>query len=138
MLGWKGNSSLVPLMEGVPPTQPFQRKMWESASQENFCCCCSVAVVSDSLDPQVLEHTRLLCPPLSPRVCSDSRPLSQRCYLTISSSTGTFSFCFQSFSALGSFPVSQLFCIRWPKYWSFRFSNSSSNDYSGLISFRID
>ena len=29
-------------------------------------------------------------------------------------------------------------CLRWPKYWSFRFSISSSNQYSGLISFRID
>ena len=29
-------------------------------------------------------------------------------------------------------------CIRWPKYWSFSFSNSPSNEYSGLISFRID
>ena len=30
------------------------------------------------------------------------------------------------------------FCIRWPKYWSFSFSISPSNEYSGLISFRID
>ena len=38
----------------------------------------------------------------------------------------------------GSFPMSQLFCIRWPKYWSFSFSISPSNEYSRLISFRID
>ena len=43
----------------------------------------------------------------------------------------------QSFSASGSFPVRPL-CIRWPKYWSFSFSISPSNGYSGLISFRID
>ena len=42
------------------------------------------------------------------------------------------------------FPISRVFsnepalCIRWPKYWSFIFSSSSSNEYSGLISFRID
>ena len=46
--------------------------------------------------------------------------------------------CFQSSPASGSFPRSQFFCIRWPKYWSFSFSISLSNEYSGLISFRID
>ena len=54
-----------------------------------------------------LEHTRLLCPPLSPGVCSDSCLLSQWCYLTISSSATPFSFWLQSFPASGSFPVSQ-------------------------------
>ena len=43
----------------------------------------------------------------------------------------------QSFPASGSFQISQL-CIRWPKYWSFSFSISPSNEYSGLISFRMD
>jgi len=43
--------------------------------------------------------------------------------------------CLQSFPALGSFPMIRL-CIRWPKYQSF--SISPSNEYSGLISFRID
>ena len=37
----------------------------------------------------------------------------------------------------GSFPISQL-CIRWPKYWSFSFSISPSNEHPGLISFRMD
>ena len=49
-----------------------------------------------------------------------------------------FSSCLQSFPASGSFPMSQFFCIRWPKYWSFSFSISPSNEYSGLISFRMD
>ena len=44
----------------------------------------------------------------------------------------------QSFPASGSFPMSHFFAIRWPKYWSFSFSISPSNEYSGLISFRID
>ena len=56
-----------------------------------------------------MQHARLFCPPLSPRVCSNSCPLSQWCYLTISCSAALFSFCLQSFPALGSFPVSQLF-----------------------------
>ena len=44
---------------------------------------------------------------------------------------------FQSFPASGSFPMSAL-CFGWPKYWSFSFSICPSNEYSGLISFRID
>ena len=47
--------------------------------------------------------------PLSPRVCSNSFPLSHWCYITISSSAAPFSFCLQSFPASGSFPMSQLF-----------------------------
>ena len=50
-----------------------------------------------------------LYPPLSPRVCSKSCPWSWQCYLAISSSACIFSFCFQSFPASGSFPLSQLF-----------------------------
>ena len=51
-------------------------------------------VMSDSLWPNGLQHTRLLCPTLYPRVCSNSCPLSQWCYLYISSSATLFSFCF--------------------------------------------
>ena len=74
---------------------------------EFCCCCCSVAKSCLTLLPHGLQHTRLLCPLLSPRVWSKSCPLSQWCYLTISSSV-TFS-CPQSFPAMGSFPMSQLF-----------------------------
>ena len=50
-----------------------------------------------------------------------------------------FSFYLQSFPASGFFFSSELTLpIRWPKYWSFNFSNSPSNEYSGLISFRVD
>ena len=49
-----------------------------------------------------------------------------------------FSSCLQSFPASGSFPTSQFFAIMWPKYWSFSFNISPSNEYSGLISFRMD
>ena len=45
--------------------------------------------------------------------------------------------CLQSFPAPGSFPRSQFFAIGWPKYWSFSFNISSSNEYSGLISFQV-
>ena len=92
-------------------------------------------------EPRGLLHARLLCPLLSFRVWiwifSNSCPLSQWCHLTISSSVSPFSFCLQSFTVSGSFPMSQLY-IRWPKYWSFSFNISLSNEYSGLISLRID
>ena len=68
--------------------------------------------MSDSLWPHGLQHTRLLCPPLSPGVCWNScslSPLSQWCYLTILSSALFFSFCLQSFPASESFPVSRFF-----------------------------
>ena len=67
--------------------------------------------MSNSFWPHGLQHIRLLCPSLSPRVCSNSCPLSQWCYLTISSSAAPFSGCLQSFSASGSFLMSQLFTL---------------------------
>ena len=69
----------------------------------------SYSVVSDSLRPHGLQHARPPCPSLSPGVCSNSRPLSQWCHPTISSSVIPFSSRLQSFPASGSFPVSQLF-----------------------------
>ena len=68
----------------------------------------SHSVVSDSLQPHGLQHTRLPCPSPTPRIYSDSYPLSWWCYPTISSSV-LFSSCLQSFPASGSFPMSQLF-----------------------------
>ena len=65
--------------------------------------------MSDSLLPHRLQHTRLPCPSLSPRVRSNSCPLNQWCHPTISSSVTPISSCPQSFPASGSFPVSQLF-----------------------------
>ena len=67
------------------------------------------SVVSDYLWINGLQHTRLLCPVLSPRVCSNSCPLSWWCYLTASFSVTLFSSCPQSFPASGSFPMSWLF-----------------------------
>ena len=89
------------------------------------------SVVSDSLRPHGLQHTRLPCPSLSPRVCSNSCPLSQWCHPTISSSAAPFSSCLQSFPASGFFPVSELaLCIRWPKCcwetWNCNWSNIGS------------
>ena len=66
--------------------------------------------MSDFLWPHELQHTRLPCPSLSPRVCSNSGPLSHSwCHPTISTSVVPFSSCPQSFPASGSFPMNRLF-----------------------------
>ena len=65
--------------------------------------------MSDSLRPHELQHARPPCPSPIPGVNSDSRPSSQWCHPTISSSVVPFSSCPQSLPASESFPVSQLF-----------------------------
>ena len=69
----------------------------------------SHSVMSDSLWPHGLQHARLPCPSVSPRVCSNSCPLSWWCYPTISSSATPLFFCLRSFPASWSFPISWLF-----------------------------
>ena len=99
----------------------------------------SHSVVFDSLWPHGLQHTRSPCPSPAPRVYPNSCPLSQWCHTTISSSVVPFSSCLWSFPALGSSQMSQsVLRIRWSKDWSFSVSISLSNEYSGLISFRMD
>ena len=69
----------------------------------------SCSVVSDSLRPHELQHTRPPCPSPTPRVYPNSCPLSQWCHPTISSSVIPFSSCLQSFPTSGSFQMSQTF-----------------------------
>ena len=69
----------------------------------------SCSVVSDSLWPHGLQHARPPCPSPTPRVYSNSCPLSWWCHPTISSSVVPFSSCPQSFPASGSFLMNQLF-----------------------------
>ena len=69
-------------------------------------------------------------------VCSNSCPLSRWCHPTISSSATTFLLLPSVFPSIRVFSSESALCIRWPKYWNF--SISPSNEYSGLIFFRID
>jgi len=69
----------------------------------------SRSVMSDSLRPHGLQHSRLPCPSPSPGACSSTCPSSQCCHPTISSSVIPFSSRLQSFPASGSFPMSQFF-----------------------------
>ena len=69
----------------------------------------SCSVVSDSLWSHGLQHATLPCPSPTPRACSNSCPSSWWCHPIISSSVIFFSSCIQSYSASGSFPLSQFF-----------------------------
>ena len=69
----------------------------------------SLSVVSDSLWPHGLQHTRLSCPSPTRGAFSNSWPSSRWCHPTLSSSVAPFSSCLQSFPASGSFPMSQFF-----------------------------
>ena len=86
----------------------------------------SHSVVSDSLPPHGLQHTRPTCPSSIPGVYPNSCPMGRWCHPTISSSVIPFSSCPQSFPA--SFSNESALHIRWPKYWSFIFNISPSND----------
>ena len=94
--------------------------------------------MSDSLPPHGLQHARLPCPSLTPGVYPNACPLSWWCHPTISSSVVPFSSCLQSFPASGSFQMSWFFASDGQNIGSFSISISPSNEYSGLISFRID
>ena len=99
------------------------------------CCCCSVTkVMSDSLQPHGLQHSRLPCPSLSLRACSHSCLLSQWCYLTIlfmyitlsEKVWNAFYSTFLQTSLLKKNPLEncklKLWCLKWEQWikWSFR------------------
>ena len=95
-------------------------------------------VFSNSLQPHGLQHARPPCPSQTPRVYSNSCPLDQWCHSIISSSVVPFSSCLQSFPASGSFPVSQLFASGGQSIGVSASASIPSNEYSELISFRMD
>ena len=103
--------------------------------------------MSNSLKLQKLQHTRLPCPSLSSRVFSNSCLLSQWCLIShhlwclISHPSHpllTPSLLPSIFLSIRVFSNESALHIRWPKYWKFSISISPSNEYSELISFRID
>ena len=89
---------------------------------------------------QLLSHVQVLWPCPSPisRAYSNSCSFGRWWHPTISSFVIPFSSHLQSFPAWRFFSKESVLCSRWPKYWNFSFSISPSNEYSGLISFRID
>ena len=98
----------------------------------------SHSVVSNSLWPHELQHTRPPCPSSTPRVYSNPCPLSRWCHPTISSSVVPFSSCPQSFPASGYFLMSQFFTSGGQNVGVSASNISPSNEHPGLISFRMD
>ena len=98
----------------------------------------SCSAVSNSLRPHGLQHTRLPSPSPSPRACSNSCPSSRWCHPTVASLYCPLLLLPSIFPKIRVFSNELALHIRWSYYWSFSFSISPSNEYSGLISFRID
>ena len=94
--------------------------------------------MSGSLWLHGLQHARPPCPSPTPRVHSNSCPLSRWCHPTISSSVVPFSSHFQSFPASGFFFQWVNSSHQVAKVLSFSFNISPPNEHSGLISFRMD
>ena len=97
----------------------------------------SHSVVSNSLWPHELQHTRPPCPSPTPGIYSNSCPLSRWYHPAIWSSAIPFCSCPNPSQHQGLSSESTL-RMRWPRYWSFSFSISPSNEHPGLISFRMD
>ena len=106
---------------------------------DTVCVCVCVCV-------RMLQSCQTLC---NPMCCSmpgfpvlfylpDPCPLSQWCHLTVSSSVSPLLLLPSGFPSIRVFWSESALHIRWPKDWSFSFSISPSNEYSGLISFRTD
>ena len=91
--------------------------------------------MSDTLQPHEVQHISLLCTALSPWVCSNSCPLSQWCHLIPCHPLLLLPSVFPS---IRDFSSESALCITWPKYWSFSFSISPSNEYFGLIFCKTD
>ena len=93
--------------------------------------------MSDSMWPHGLQHTRPPCPSPTPRVYSNSsiESLMPYSHLILCRPLLLLPSIFPSIRVFSNKSVLH---IKWPKYWSFSFSISPSNEYSGLISFRID
>ena len=98
-------------------------------------CCCSVIQWCLTLGTHGLQYARLPCPSPSPRVSSNTCPLSQWFHLIL---CHPLLFLLSIFPSIRFFSNELALCIRWPKYCSFSFSNSISSKHSGLTSFRID
>ena len=104
----KGAHELCLLISGLY-SDKFQTAFSKNSGYHTYrCLLFSCSVMPNSLWPHGLHHASPPCPSPSPRVCSNSCPLSQRCHPTISSSVTPFP-CPQSFPASGSFPMSQFF-----------------------------
>ena len=95
-------------------------------------------VMSNSLQLHRQQNARLPVLHYLPELAQFSYPFSQWCYLTILSSASPPLLLPSVFPSIRVFSSESVLYIRWPKYWSFSFSVSPSNEHSGLIYFNTD
>ena len=98
----------------------------------------SVSQLWPTLWPHGWQHARPPCPSPTPGICSNSCPSSRWCHLIICHLCHPLLLLPSIFPSTRVFSNESVLRIRWPKNWSFSFSISTSNEHSGLISFRID
>ena len=112
---------------GAPREAHWPRRRTSRETVKSTISSVSCSVVSDSLRPHGLQHARPPCPSPTPGACPNSCPSSQWCHLNISS-------CCPLLLLPSIFPSIRVFFnksvlfIRWPKYWSFSFRISLSNE----------
>ena len=119
-------------------TSQSQRKSTPNIHWKDCCLSCLVQLscsVSVYLQLHGLHHTTTPCPSPIPESYSNSCPLSQWCHPTIL--CRPLLLC-SIVPSIRVFSNESALHIRWPKYWNFSFNISPSNEYSGLISPRID
>ena len=109
----------------------FVSLLYQSSSQFSSVQF-SHSVVSNSLWPHESQHARPPCPSPTPRVYPNLCPLSWLCHPTISSSCPLLLLP-SIFPSIRVFSNESALRIRWPKYWSYRFNISPSNEHPGLI-----
>ena len=130
--GTSGNSIYSSVYMSIPTSQFVPHHLQLSSVQFSH------SVVSNSLWPHELQYTRPPCPSPAPGVYSNSCPSSRWCHPAISFSVVPFSSCPPIPPSIRVFSNESALRIRWPKYWSFSFSISPSNEHPRLISFRMD
>ena len=100
-------------------------------------CCCSVAQLCPTLPPHGLQHVRLPCPSPSPELAQThvhrvGYAIQPSCPLPL------ILLLLSAFPSIRIFSSESALGIRWPNCWSFNFSINPSNEYSGLVSFKVD
>ena len=103
----------------------------------------SCSVGSSCLRPHALQHARPPCPSPAPGVYASSQSLRKLTSIESVMPSNHLIFCRplllpSIFASIRVFSNKSALWIRWPKYWSFSFNISLSNEHSGLISFRMD
>ena len=111
------------------PVKPYRSSPW-------LLSYCSVANLCRTLcDPM---SCRLPCPSLFPWVCSNSCPVESVMLSSCLILCCSLLLLPSIFPSIRVFSSKLALCLRWPKYWSFSFGLGPSNEYSGLVFFRID